>query len=102
MTIALHDAQMDQVLAEPKAVIKFWAPWCGPCTAFAPVVDQVAKAHADVPFYSVNIDEEPLLARKFMVRALPTIVGLKEGGVTFAHVGVVSAGMLGQSVSQMA
>lgn len=101
MTTALKDAQLDQLLASPKAIVKFWAPWCGPCKALAPVVDQVADAHTDVPFYSVNVDEEPRLASHFKVRALPTIVGLKEGGVSFAHVGMVSAGALGQSLKQL-
>lgn len=98
----LHDADTATVAQASRAVIKFWAPWCGPCKAFAPSVEQASERHADVPFYSVNVDAEPHLAQRFRVRGLPTLVGVRDGGVAFSVTGVVPAGELDRLVQTLA
>lgn len=98
----LRQHDLEQALQSPKAVLKFWAPWCGPCKSLNPIVDQVAQSHQDVTFYSVNIDEEPAIAQRFGVRAIPTLVGLAAGGTAFVQVGMLSAAALGQQVSKLA
>jgi thioredoxin 1 len=102
MITPLRQQDLEQVLNSPKAVLKFWAPWCGPCKALNPLVDKVAQDQADVAFYSVDIDQEPALAQRFGVRAVPTLVGLQAGGTAFVHVGLLSEGALRQRLTALA
>ena len=72
-----------EVLSSPHpVVIDFWAPWCGPCTAIAPVLDELADQYGGkVRVAKINVDEEQELAQKFGVRGIPTLYGLVGGEV---------------------
>lgn len=74
-----------EVLASAQPVIvDFWAPWCGPCLAAGPMLDQIATERAgQLKVVKVNVDEEPGLAMRFGVSGIPTIV-LFEGGAAVA------------------
>ena len=66
--------------AQGLAVVDFWAPWCGPCRAMAPVFESVAaEAAGRAGFFKVNIDESVELAARFGIRSIPTIVILRDG-----------------------
>lgn len=62
-----------------KAIVDFWAPWCGPCKSMAPVIEDIAAERDDVTVFKVNVDEQPELASRFMVRSIP-FFGLFEKG----------------------
>lgn len=74
-----------------KKVIKFWAPWCGPCRMYAPTFDKVAEKYdGQVEFISINVDEDQESSNEFKVRNIPFTVLVKEDGTQIPKVGVLS------------
>ena len=69
-------------------VLDFWAPWCGPCRAVTPVLENLAAEYAgQVKVAKINIDEQRTLATAFRVQSIPTIIVMKDGDVTDTSVG---------------
>ncbi|KAI5777094.1 thioredoxin TrxA [Geopyxis carbonaria] len=65
--------------ADKLVVIDFWATWCGPCRAVAPVIANLAKENADVAFYKVDVDDVPDVAQELGIRSMPTFAFFKGG-----------------------
>ncbi|HES75634.1 MAG TPA: thioredoxin [bacterium] len=91
----LDEAGLTQALAAHELILlAFWAPWCGPCQAFAPVFAEIADDYDEVLFGKVNVDAEPGLAAQFAVRSIPLVMAIREGVVLYAQPGGVSASAL--------
>src|SRR3954447_1326479 len=76
-----------EVLAsEEPVLVDFWAPWCSPCRAVAPVVERLAQQH-DLKLVKVNYDEEPEIAERFGIMAIPNIVLFRNGAPAAQAIG---------------
>ena len=89
-TIHLTEQNFDEALAAASGLVMvdFWASWCGPCRAIAPVLEALAEAsEGQVTLMKVNVDENPGLAARYGIRSIPTILFIEEGTVVDRVVG---------------
>jgi len=85
----------DEVIQSDQPVlVDFWAEWCGPCHAIAPVLDQIAEERSDLKVVKLNIDEEPEVAQRYGVMSIPTLILFKDGEPAAAAVGAMPKSML--------
>lgn len=80
----------EEVLKKEKVLIDFNADWCGPCKMLGPVLETVSNDITDVSFVSVNVDENPNLAKKYGVMSIPCLVVLENGEEIKRSVGLIS------------
>jgi thioredoxin 1 len=80
----------------PFAVVDFWAPWCAPCRAFAPVFAAAATRYPDIRFAKVNTEDQQALAGYFNIRSIPTLMIFRDNVIVFAEAGALPAGALDQ------
>jgi thioredoxin 1 len=101
---AVTDDTFDrEVLQSPTPVlVDFWAPWCAPCRAIAPVVDELAREYAGkLKVVKMNVDDNPTTPNKYGVRGIPTLLVIEGGQVKEQLVGAQSKARLASAIGNV-
>jgi thioredoxin 1 len=81
----------ETVNGEGITLLDFWAEWCPPCKAFGPVFEKASEQHPDITFGKIDTEAQQMLAMKFEIRSIPTIMAVRDGLVVYAQPGALPA-----------
>ncbi len=88
--------------SDKPVVVDFWASWCGPCLALAPVIDDIAEEYADtIKICKLNVDENQKTAMQYGIKGIPTILFFKNGNVVEQSVGLVPKEQLKELIDKI-
>jgi thioredoxin 1 len=105
MATQVTDGNFDQEVLKSSipVLVDFWAPWCGPCRAMGPIIDELAvEFEGKVKICKMNVDENSASPSKFGIRAIPTLIMFKDGEVVDQTTGAVSKSSIKDMIAKKA
>ena len=105
MASPVTDADFENTVLKSSipALVDFWAPWCGPCRAVGPIVDELADEFSGkMLVVKMNVDENPATPTKYGIRAIPTLIVFKDGEVLEQITGAVTKNTIKEMLTQKA
>jgi thioredoxin 1 len=93
MANAVNDSNFDEIVlkSDKPVMVDFWAEWCGPCRMIAPYIDEISKEYEDkAVIVKCDVDNNPLVASKFGIRNIPTVLYFKNGVVADKQIGAAA------------
>lgn len=93
-----HADLAETISGEGIVFVDFWAAWCGPCRAFAPVFEQASEQHPDIVFGKVDTEAEQRLAAEFRITSIPTLMVFRDGVLVYSQPGALRAPELDQLI----
>jgi thioredoxin 1 len=101
-TVALTTDKFKETIEKNGIVfVDWWAEWCGPCRAFAPIYEKVSEENRDITFAKIDTDKEQQLAAAFGIRSIPTLMIFRDGVPLFAQPGALPQSDLEELVGKV-
>ncbi len=100
MEVTDSNFDVEVLKSETPVLVDFWAPWCGPCKAIGPIVEQLSESFADqVKFAKCNVDDNPATPGKYGIQSIPTLMIFKDGQVADQVIGMTGKGQLEKTIN---